>query len=228
MAVRYSPLQYRTKIRLTGAATNEQEKRRRRLTPAARRALIDEAATRVFAERGYEAATMQDIAHSAGVVASVLYDHYRSKRELYVALLEQHGEALMKRTIRAPSSTDGRIELHGQIDDFFAEVEAEPFVWRMLLRDPFGDAEIAATHGRVQAKATAEIAAVLAAREGDERGGPADPTTIMVAEMVKSSLNGLVSWWWDHPEVSREEVVNTATAVIWDGLRTISSLNLDQ
>jgi AcrR family transcriptional regulator len=207
------------------ARTDERRKRGRRLTPAARRALIDEAATKVFAERGYEAATMQDIARSAGVVASVLYDHYRSKRELYVALLEQHGKALMERTIRLPSGPDLRTQLQGQIDDFFAAVSAEPFVWRMLLRDQLGDADIAAAHGRIQANATAEIAAVLAARAGDEPGEATGDTAFMVAEMIKASLNGLVSWWWNHPEVSKEQVVDTATTVIWDGLGNLSLPN---
>lgn len=133
----------------------------------------------------------------------------------------------MKRTIRAPSSADTRTELQSQIDAFLAEVEAEPFVWRMLLRDPFGDAEIAAAHSRVQAKATAEIAAVLSARGRDKYGGPTGPAAFVVAEMVKSGLNGLVGWWWDHPEVDREELVNTATAVIWDGLGNLPPLNRD-
>jgi AcrR family transcriptional regulator len=201
--------------------TKGREGGRRRLAPTARRALIDQAATRVFAERGYEAATMQEIARAAGVVASVLYDHYPSKRDLYIALLKSHGEALMQRTIRAPSGSDGRSELRGQIADFFGAVEAEPFIWRMLLRNPFGDAEIAAAHTRVQERATAEIAAVLVAHGEVERGNPEDRSA-MVAEMVKSSLNGLANWWWEHPEARRVDVIDVATTVIWDGLSRAS------
>lgn len=192
---------------------------RRRLTPSARRALIAEAATEVFAERGYEAATMQEIARTAGVVASVIYDHYPSKRDLYVELLEQQGRMLVEKTIRPPIEEDFRGGLRAQIDDFFQTIEADPFVWRMLFRDPPGDADTVAAHARVQARATEAIAAVL------ERGADADSliSATMVAEMVKSSLNGLAAWWWEHREIPRAELASTATTLLWDGLSRVGA-----
>jgi AcrR family transcriptional regulator len=201
---------------MTEAAIKREQKRRSRLTPTARRALIDEAATQVFAESGYETATMQDIARAAGVVASVLYDHYSSKRELYIELLEQHGRTLIERTIRAPVGPDARAELRSQINDYFSTVKADPFVWRFLIRDPPGDPQILAAHEKVQATAAAEIAAVL---ESDREPMQA---TEMVAEMIKASLSGLAAWWWSHPDVRQERLVDIAIAVIWDGLAAVS------
>lgn len=197
---------------------------RRRLLPSARRALIDEAATKVFAESGYEAATMQEIAREAGVVASVIYDHYPSKRELYVELLERHGRALIERTIRTPASSDLRAELGRQIDDFFRAIEADPFVWRMLFRDPPSDAVIANAHARFQGMATEALTAVLETGAAAVRlgaGAPESTATVMVAEMAKSSLNGLAAWWWEHRETPRPELVSTATALLWDGLARV-------
>jgi AcrR family transcriptional regulator len=194
---------------------------RRRLDPSARRALIDEAATKVFAERGYEAATMQEIARAAGVVASVIYDYYPSKQELYVKLLEQHGRALIDKTIHVPGGSGLRIELQGRIDEFLRAIEEEPFVWRLMFRDPPGDAEVGAAHARVQANASGAIAAVLATRAPDEQSGSGElsaAATAAVAEMIKSSLGGLAVWWWEHREVSREELVLTATTLLWAGL----------
>lgn len=185
------------------------------MTPQERRALIDGAATAVFAERGYEAATMKAIAHEAGVVASVLYDHYPSKRGLYIDLLERRSSDLMRQSIRAPASFDHRAELHRQIEDFFAAIEEDPFLWRMLFRDAPADPEIAAAHERVQAMAGKAIGAALGR-------GTESATASMAAEMVKSSLNGLAGWWWDNRELPRERLVDTATAVIWDGLSTVT------
>jgi AcrR family transcriptional regulator len=194
-------------------------KGRRRLTPAARRALIEEAATRVFAERGYGAATMQEIATTAGVVASVLYDHYPSKRELYIALLQQHGQALIEGTTAAPRSPDLRGELRQRVEDYFRAIEEDPFVWRMLLRDPPDDPEIAAAHAQVHAEASRAIVSGLAGGEAARRISSAEATrTVLVAEMIKSSLNGLAIWWGLHREVSRETVIETATSLLWDGL----------
>lgn len=168
---------------------------------------------------------MQGIARAAGVVASVLYDHYPSKHELYVGLLEEHGRRLMERTIRPPESTDARAELHRQIDDFFRAIETDPFVWRMLFRDPPVDPAIAAAHERVQAQATEAIAVAIGAgtTQALSIGGSTDPMgAVMVAEMVKSSLTGLAAWWWEHRKTKREDLVLTATALLWDGLSRIA------
>ena len=63
---------------------------RKRIPAAARRALIEQAATEVFAERGFHAAQMDAIARRAGVTVPVVYDHFESKQGLYRALLERH------------------------------------------------------------------------------------------------------------------------------------------
>jgi AcrR family transcriptional regulator len=203
------------------SATTSKQKSRRRLTPKARRALIDEAATEVFAHRGYEAATMQEIATAAGVVASVVYLHYRSKEELYLELLERHSRALRERTIRSPRSSNIRGEFRRQIDDFFSALESDSFFWRTMFRDPPLDPKIAAAHARVHAKASKAITQVLEGGTHKKRrdGGAFDSSTMsMVAEMAKTGLNGLACWWWDHREVERAAVVDTATALLWDGL----------
>ncbi|MDX6609870.1 MAG: hypothetical protein QOF85_1795 [Solirubrobacterales bacterium] len=154
---------------------------------------------------------MQEIARAAGVVVSVLYDHYSSKRELYVDLLERHGQTLMKRSIRPPTGSHHRTELHRQIDDFFRAIEEEPLLLSMLFRDPPGDRAIVKAHRRVQAMATEAISIAL----GDEL--PETERT-MIAEMVKASLASLARWRSDHRELSREQCVDTATSLIWDGL----------
>jgi AcrR family transcriptional regulator len=204
----------------------DREASRRRLAPTARRELIEKAATQVFAERGYEAATMQEIAQAAGVVASVLYDHYRSKKELYVALLERHGRELIGETIRSPANSDLRTELRQRIDDFLKAIEDDPFVWRLMFRDPPADGEVGGVHARVQADASEAIAVVLAAdtavhgRSRNELSIPPVATAI-VAEMIKSSLDGLAAWWWEHREVTREDLASIATALLWGGLAKV-------
>lgn len=209
---------------MSETSAQTRSKNRRRLAPAVRRELIQDAATRIFAKCGYEAATMQDIAGEAGVVASVLYDHYPSKRELYAGLIEEHGQRLMERTVRAPGNAGPQAELLGQIDDFFRTIEMDPFVWRMLFRDPPADPTIAAAHERVQEGATEAIAGALETALGRSQpagGSPTPPHAVMVAEMVKSSLIGLAAWWWEHRETNREDLTLTATALLWNGLSRI-------
>jgi AcrR family transcriptional regulator len=73
---------------------------RTRIPAAQRRARILDAAVEAFAEHGFAEAKMQDIAKLAGVVPSVLYDHFGSKRELHIAVLELHAEQLRERSLR--------------------------------------------------------------------------------------------------------------------------------
>ena len=68
-----------------------------RLARPARRKQLLGAAHELFVAHGYHAAAMDDIAERAGVSKPVLYQHFPSKLELYLALLDQHAESLVVR-----------------------------------------------------------------------------------------------------------------------------------
>ena len=70
--------------------TEKTAKPRKRMTAAARREVIARAATEVFAERGYQGASVEEIARRSGVTPPVVYDHFDSKQDLYRCLLERH------------------------------------------------------------------------------------------------------------------------------------------
>ncbi len=65
-----------------------------------RRQLLDTACG-VFADRGFSATIMDDIAYAAGVTKPVLYQHFTSKRSLFIAVLEDSGERLINSIIEA-------------------------------------------------------------------------------------------------------------------------------
>src|SRR4051812_7129008 len=111
---------------------------RRRLTAAARRELILDVAGKLFAERGYDGASIDAIATAAGISAPVVYDHFASKRDLYRTLLERHTAALVEATTRP---VEGTVEdlLRTNVEAFFAFVEEHPEAWRILFRDPSPD-----------------------------------------------------------------------------------------
>ena len=164
---------------------------------------------------------MQGIARAAGVVSSVIYDYYRSKQELYIALLERHGRALIRDTIHTSVDSDPRSELRSRIDAFLRAIEDNPFMWRLMLRDPPGNMEVGAVHTRVQMEASEAITAVLVTDvQSDPSAGKASEAVAIaiVGEMVKTSLNGLAAWWWEHPEIDRADLASVATALLWDGL----------
>ena len=79
--------------------------RGQRLPRQARRKQLLGAAQEVFVAHGYHAAAMDDIAERAGVSKPVLYQHFPGKLDLYLALLEEHATALVKRVRTALEST---------------------------------------------------------------------------------------------------------------------------
>ena len=70
----------------------------RRLTAAERRNQLLDVALSLFAERGYTATTMDDMAEAAGVTKPLVYQHFDSKRALYLELVDScrqgHAEAI--------------------------------------------------------------------------------------------------------------------------------------
>ncbi len=196
------------------------ERGRRRLSADERRGRILAAATEVFAERGYNDASMGEIATRAGVVASVIYDHFGSKRELAVDLLELHGEALIKQTITDLDPAPPRELLYESIDLFYRFMENDPFVWRFLFRDPPADPEIAAVHRRIHDTATEGIAALVLMSspiESPFEGLSRERAARMVAKASQEAVQGLAEWWFENRDVPREQVTEVVFSVLWDG-----------
>jgi len=67
-----------------------------RLKAPQRREQLMEVATKLFARNGYEATTTAAIALAAGVTEPILYRHFKSKQELFVAIVKQVSERTMK------------------------------------------------------------------------------------------------------------------------------------
>lgn len=88
-----------------------QRRRSRRLGAEERREQLVVTAQRLFAERGYRATTMDDIAHAAGVTKPLLYQHFASKRALYLELVQHVSDELLSALRSAHGRAEGPREL---------------------------------------------------------------------------------------------------------------------
>src|SRR5580692_6507449 len=85
-----------------------------RLTAEQRRHQLFAVALELFAYRGYRATTMDDIAEAAGVTKPLLYQHFSSKRALYLELVDSIAHNLLEAIGAAARRADGprhRVEL---------------------------------------------------------------------------------------------------------------------
>jgi AcrR family transcriptional regulator len=78
-----------------------------RLPAAARREQLLAVALEVFAHQGFHGTAMNDVAEAAGVTKPVLYQHFQSKRQLYLALLDEVGQRLRQTIEKAGTEPGG-------------------------------------------------------------------------------------------------------------------------
>ena len=189
------------------------------MTAAARREVIADAASELFAERGYRGASVDEIARRSGVTPPVVYEHFASKRELYRELLERHF-AELREVWREHFAVEGPAgpRVASSFDAWFAYVEAHPFAGRVLFRYST-DPEIEDVHAEVAARSREAILPLFAAEPGagNVAGSLSGEGIEMVWVVLRGVLQGLAVWWSEHPEVPRERVVATAMNALWIG-----------
>jgi AcrR family transcriptional regulator len=192
--------------------------KRQRLKPEVRREKLLEAATEVFAERGYEGARVEQIADVAQVSPGLLYRHFEGKQELYEELLLLANRQLLEHLAQAAAPnlpTDQRV-LRG-LDAFFGFVEGHRNLWRLIMKDVV-EPEIAAIREDVTRRSVG-LVATLAAQEQDFGGTqPHERELEMVSVMLVGSVVSLAAWWMDHPKVPRNVIVAVAMESLWVGL----------
>jgi AcrR family transcriptional regulator len=188
------------------------------MSAAERRDVIEQAATEVFAARGYRGASMDEIAARSGVSAPVVYDHFSSKADLHRRLLERHRDELVE-IWREHLLTDDPPEqrIPRAIDAWARYVQSHPYAWKMLFRETTGDPEAEAVHREVLAGSRAMLAPLVAVQPGGAELADLE----MAAELIRSGLTGLALWWQDHPDVPREQIVATALNVLWVGFERL-------
>src|ERR1700733_10340881 len=116
----------------------------RRLTAEQRRHQLFAVALGLFAQRGYRATTMDDIAEAAGVTKPLLYQHFSSKRSLYLELVDSIAKDLLLAISKAVAGADGpRQQVELGFAAYFRLVVTREAEFRLLYgRDHADDEEL--------------------------------------------------------------------------------------
>jgi len=196
--------------------------RRRRMPAAQRREVILAAAEATFARSGYHGASLDEVAHAAGVSKALIYEHFESKRVLHASLLEAHAAEIFRRlAAAADGGGSGEERLRTGIDAFLGFVEVHREAWRALFRDA-ADPEVGALVTGLRAQATAVIARLLAADPDapvhlapgtDDR----DVRVEIHAQLLSGAVQWLATWWHDHRDIPRATLVDRAMEFVWHG-----------
>jgi AcrR family transcriptional regulator len=191
-----------------------------RLPRPARRKQLLTAAQAVFVAQGYHAAAMDDIAERAGVSKPVLYQHFPSKLELYLALLDQHAEALVDRVREAlESTTDNRLRVEASVQAYFDFVDGEGTpgegAFRLVFEsDLRNDPSVRERVERMTSRCVDAIARTIAHDTGYREEE---------AVLLSVALSGLAEisarWWLDaQGTVPKQRAVELLVGLVWRGI----------
>ncbi|MFI1205241.1 TetR/AcrR family transcriptional regulator [Streptomyces sp. NPDC020883] len=182
---------------------------RNRAARAEARTRIEDAAARLFAERGFAGTTIGEIAAEAGLSKPMLYRHFDSKQELHLALLERHRDELAAAPVRELLHGEGEVaeRLEAVYDAWFGHVQSHPYTWRMMFRDTTGDPEVQAFHRELQRRQRETDIGLLR----EVAPGLPEAELEPLGEAIRSSLYGLALWWLERPGTPREVLVATMT-----------------
>ncbi|HEY4378579.1 MAG TPA: helix-turn-helix domain-containing protein [Acidimicrobiales bacterium] len=193
-----------------------------RISGAARRDQLLELAEVLFTERGYDAASMDELARRAGVSKPVIYDHFASKEALLAACVDRTGEALAQRVASAAASgSTPQARLRAASLAFFAFVDEQRGIWLELSDPTRGGGSLAEQALRIRRRQAALTVALVAATVADA-GLPVDELRIeALAHGLIGSYEALALWWRDHPELTAEQLTDWFLELVWPGLERV-------
>lgn len=208
---------------LAKAVTTPPAETRRRFPRGERERQILESAYELFAQRGYRAVTMDDVAERVGVTKPLLYAYLGNKERLYIACMEPAGDAMLATIGRAVrDAIDPASALREGLRAFFAFVEADRDAWRVLFDEtlPAGGA-IAARVGEYRERLLRLVAESQLALLGPKRRARAAVETEARATALLGASEALARWWLRTGALSASAAADLLIATVEPGLRSL-------
>ncbi len=189
------------------------------MSAEARREQILLAALQCFGEKGYHASTMDDLVRESGLSKGSLYWHFRSKEEVFLALLDSFATEIYG-DWDALAEADGdaietlRQEIQASVDRF-SNQRVFLMAWVEFLSHPAARERMSEVYRVSRAK----LAKIIKAgrRAGTLRpGAPAE----QIAAALVAAIEGLFLQWLVDPDFDLRANVDVTWKLITEGLRT--------
>lgn len=186
-----------------------------RLAAPERRKQLLAVAVDSFGIQGYHVTTMSRLAEAAGVTKPVLYQHFRSKRELYLAVLSDVGERLREAIARATSNASTPHEqVEAGFGAYFGFFANEPPSFQVLFGDAArNDTEFAAVSHRVEAELADTIAELMTVGEN------AEDRRLLAFGIVGLAEGSSRYWVARGLDIDPHVLATRMAALVWYGLR---------
>ena len=180
-----------------------------------RREQLLEIGRALFAEKGFDATSIEELAARAGVSKPIVYEHFGGKEGLYAVVVDREMARMLHRITGALSGGSARALLEQAAEALLAYVEEDTDGFRILVRD----SSVPSSSGNF-ASLISDIAGQvehILGREFSARGF--DPA---LAPLYSQALVGMVAltgqWWLDERALDRAEVAAHLVNLAWNGL----------
>lgn len=193
--------------------------RRVRMHAEEREQQLLEVASGLFAELGYEHVSMEDVARAAGVSRPVVYEHHKSKENLYLACVQRARTDYDSRVVAALArpSADPREHLVSLVDAFMSMRHSNPSGWTLLVAgvaEPL-NSDLGRQLLEQRDNTTRHLAAAIRQFAPD-----ADPLKVDIFANALTGMGEQLGRWWErNPRVSRKTLVAHLTEFAWVGLQ---------
>ena len=169
----------------------------------------------LFAEKGFDGTSIEEIAAHAGVSKPVVYEHFGGKEGIYAVVVDRAVQRMLDKVTGALSGGSARALLEQAALALLEYIEEDADGFRILVRD----SPVATTAGNF-ASLISDIAGQvehLLGREFTSRGFDAS-----LAPLYSQALVGMVAltgqWWLDVRRPDRDEVAAHLVNLAWNGL----------
>ncbi len=173
-------------------------------------------AREVFVSQGYHSASMDDIAWKAGVSKPVLYQHFPSKLDLYLALLDSSARDLIAAVKNAlTSTTDNHKRVLATIDAYFSFVDDDAETFRLLFEtDLFNEREV---RDRVE-KTDDDCAELLSGVIAEDTGLPINEAGLLAFALIGMAQTSARRWLRNGDEIPRDRAGWLLASLGWRGI----------
>jgi AcrR family transcriptional regulator len=186
------------------------------MTGKERREQLLDIARRLFAERGFEGTSIEEIAARADVSKPVVYEHFGGKEGLYAVVVDREVErfiAMATRLLAGKDNTTEKFEVAAV--ELLRYIQDNSDGFRILVRDSnpsSGSGTFASLISDIASQVEYILGDVLKERGYDPKLAP------MYAQMLVGMVAFTGQWWLDARKPELEEVAAHLVNLAWHGL----------
>ena len=185
------------------------------MTGQERRQQLLEIGRHLFAERGFEGTSIEEIAAQAGVSKPVVYEHFGGKEGLYAVVVDREVERLLTMVTTLLEGEHNEQKFEAAAVALLRYIDENSDGFRILVRDS-NPGSVSGTYGTMLSDIAMQVEYIMA---DFLRSRGRDPK---LAPMYSQMMVGLVAftgqWWLDARKPRLEEVASNLIDIAWNGL----------